>query len=192
MSRETEMLETLIGDLIDHPPPGVAPGDIEAWLRSHSAELIATVQRACNDRSGHYYEVGGTWYVDDQFLQNLAARHETLPMRADWEVLLPRGALRCRMLRGQPALPGQIGVLYSCEPLEDLEFPEQLHRWAQEQGLARFEGQWSQWPGPTSKPACGCSAAPRAPTSSSHACNCSSTSSHACTACRARHAEEHA
>lgn len=145
MTTETQMLEELIGDLIDHPPPGVAREEIEGWLRSHAAELIATVQRACAARPGHYYEVDGTWYVDDQFLQNLAARHETLPMRADWEVVLPQGALRCRMLRGQPALPGQVGVIYACEP-DEIEFPAQLHRWAQEQGLAHFEGQWPQWP----------------------------------------------
>jgi hypothetical protein len=189
MSREAEMLESLIGDLIDHPPPGVAPDEIEAWLRAHQAELIATVQRACNDRSGHYYEVDGTWYVDDQFLQNLAARHETLPMRADWEIVLPQGALRCRVLRGQSALPGQIGVLYACEPVDSLEFPAQLHRWAQEQGLARFEGQWSQWPGATTTPLktssnCGCAGAPRSPAPGSHGCGC--------TACKARHAEDHA
>ena len=185
MTREEAMLEELIGDLIDHPPPGVAPDQIEAWLRSHAAELIATVQRACDERPGHYYEVGGTWYVDDRFLQNLAARHETLPMRADWEVLLPQGALRCRMLRGQPALPGQVGVLYACEPVE-LEFPAQLHRWAQEQGLARFEGQWSEWPGTHASPSkgCGCAACTAKP--SGKGCGC--------TACNARHAgtEDHA
>lgn len=189
MSRESQMLDQLIGDLIDHPPPGVAPDEIEAWLRSHADELIATVQRACNDRSGHYYEVGGTWYVDDQFLQNLAARHDTLPMRADWEVMLPQGALRCRLQRGQPALPGQVGVLYACEPVDALEFPAQLHQWAQEHGLARFEGQWSQWPDPTtktapSKPGCGCSGAPKSPSPNSHDCGC--------TACKARHPEDHA
>ena len=189
MSRESQMLDQLIGDLIDHPPPGVAPDEIEAWLRSHADELIATVQRACNDRSGHYYAVSGTWYVDDQFLQNLAARHDTLPMRANWEVMLPQGALRCRLQRGQPALPGQVGVLYACEPVDALEFPAQLHQWAQEHGLARFEGQWSQWPDPTtkaapSKPGCGCSGAPKSPSPNSHDCGC--------TACKARHPEDHA
>lgn len=188
MSREAQMLEELIGDLIDHPPPGVTRDEIEGWLRSHADELIATVQRACNDRSGHYYEIGGTWYVDDQFLQNLAARHETLPMRADWEIVLPQGALRCRTLRGQPALPGQIGVLYACEPVDALEFPAQLHTWAQEQGLARFEGQWPQWPGTATatvkKSGCGCSGAPNSPAPNTQGCGC--------TACQTRHAEDHA
>lgn len=160
MTREEQMLEELIGDLLDHPPPGISSDEIEGWLRLHATELIATVTRACGERSGHYYEIGGTWYVDSQFLQNLSARHETLPMRADWEVLLPEGALRCRMLRDQTALPGQIGVLYACEPDDALEFPSQLHRWAQDQGLARFEGQWPQWPGkaPPAAHGCGCHA----------------------------------
>ncbi len=167
MTREEQMLEELIGDLLDHPPPGISSDEVGAWLRSHAAELIAAVNRACGERSGHYYEVGGTWYVDGQFLENLSSRHETLPMRADWEVLLPEGALRCRMQRGQTALPGQIGVLYACEPDDALEFPTQLHRWAQEQGLAQFEGQWPQWPS--------------APAKGAHGCGCH--------ACKVKHAE---
>jgi hypothetical protein len=159
VTREEQMLEDLISDLLDHPPPGISSDEVGAWLRLHAAELIAAVNRACGERSGHYYEVGGTWYVDGQFLQNLSSRHETLPMRADWEILLPEGALRCRMLQGQTALPGQIGVLYACEPDPALEFPTQLHRWAQEQGLANFEGQWPQWPAPPKGAhGCGCHA----------------------------------
>jgi hypothetical protein len=158
VTREEQMLEDLISDLIDHPPPGISSDEVGAWLRLHAAELIAAVNRACGERSGHYYEVGGTWYVDGQFLQNLSSRHETLPMRADWEILLPEGALRCRMLQGQTALPGQIGVLYACEPDPALEFPTQLHRWAQEQGLANFEGQWPQWPAAPKGAGCGCQA----------------------------------
>lgn len=154
MTREEQMLEQLIGDLLDTPPPGVSRDEIEAWLRSHAADLIATVQRACAEPSGHYYEIDGTWYVDDQFLQNLAARHEVLSVRADWEVLLFPGALRCRSQRGRPALPGQVGMIYACEPDDEIEFPAQLHRWAQEQGLAHFEGQWPTWPGKACCAAC--------------------------------------
>jgi hypothetical protein len=74
-------------------------------------------------------------------------------MRADWEILLPEGALRCRMLQGQTALPGQIGVLYACEPDPELEFPTQLHRWAQEQGLAASRASGRNGPPPRKAPA---------------------------------------
>ena len=116
MTREEQMLEQLIGDLLDNPPPGVAPSEMESWLRSRATDLIATVQKACADVSGHYYEIDGTWYVDDQFLRNLAARHEVLSVRADWEIQLFPGSLRCRSLRGRPALPGQVGLRWNAIP----------------------------------------------------------------------------
>jgi len=177
MTREEQMLEQLIGDLLDHPPPDIATADMEGWLRSRAPELIASVQRACADVSGHYYEVDGTWYVDDQFLKNLADRHEVVSVRADWEVWMPEGTMRCRSLRGRPALPGQLGMIYACEP-DRLELPAQLHQWAQVQGLARFEGQWPKWPTPSTAPACaGCEA--RAAASKGCGCkSCQSAHSH--------------
>lgn len=184
MNSELEMLELLLGDLLAHPPPGVSSTDIEGWIRSHASELCATIRRTCAAQSGHYYQVDDTWYVDNQFLQNLATRHETLPMRADWQVLLPQGVLWCRSKRGLAPLPGQVGVLYACEPDEGLDVAAALHQWAQEDGLARLEGQWQQWPAASaaitsapSKTVCGgCGAA------------C------ACTGCRAEHdhTEDHA
>ncbi len=184
MTREEQMLEQLIGDLLDHPPPGVAPSEMESWLRSHATDLIATVQKACADVSGHYYEIDGTWYVDDQFLRNLAARHEVLSVRADWEIQLFPGSLRCRSLRGRPALPGQVGLIYSCEPNDELEFPAQLHRWAQDHGLARFEGQWPKWPATTAPDPAACASCQARAAATTKGCGC--------TACKSAHSEDHA
>ena len=153
MNREHEMLELLLGDLLSHPPPGVSQVDIEAWIRGHAADLCAAVRRACAAQPGHYYQIDGTWYVDHQFLQNLAAQHETLPMRADWQVLLPQGALWCRSTREHAPLPGQVGMLYACEPDDGLDVAATLNQWAQQDGLARLEGEWPQWPAVSPSPA---------------------------------------
>ena len=181
MNREEEVLQTLLGDLIAHPPPGVSPEDIEGWIRAHAAELTATVLRACARQPGHFYQIDGTWFVDNQLLQNLATEHETLPVRADWQVLLPEGALVCRSMRGRPTLPGQVGLLYACVPDQELDLPATLRRWADEDGLAAAGGIWAEWPEETNtqtskKPGCG---------------GCGVTC--ACTGCRAEHdhAEDH-
>jgi hypothetical protein len=180
MNREDELLETLLADLLTHPPPGVSHADIEGWIRSHAAELSATVRRACANQPGHYYQVDGAWFVDNQFLQNLATQNETLPVRADWQVLLPEGALVCRSMRYR-SLPGQVGLLYACEPDGELDLPAALSRWAKEHGLATLGGVWAQWP----------EEAPAQPSKKAGCGGCGVTC--ACTGCRAEHdhSEDH-
>lgn len=103
-------------------------------------------------------------------------------MRADWEIQLFPGSLRCRSLRGRPALPGQVGLIYSCEPNDELEFPAQLHRWAQDHGLARFEGQWPKWPAATAPDPAACASCQARAAATTKGCGC--------TACKSAHSED--
>ena len=72
-------------------------------------------------------------------------------------------------------------MLYACEPDDGLDVATTLNQWAQQDGLARLEGEWPQWP-----------AALATPTPTKAGCGgCGAAC--ACTGCRAEHdhAEDH-
>lgn len=177
MTREERVLEQLIGDLLDNPPPGVAPSEMESWLRSRATNLIATVRKGLRQRLRPLLRgIEGTWYVDDQFLRNLAAHHER-PVRARrlGGPAVPRlPALPLAAWPPRPPRPGRMNLRLRAQ--RRAKIPAQLHRWAQEQGLARFEGQWPQWPARSSPDPTACASC-QARAAASKGCGCTACKS---------------
>jgi hypothetical protein len=123
---------------------------------------------------GSLYRVGTRRYVDSQAVYNLAGMHDVVQLPNGWRVLAAGGSVRCAVVEGRPALPGQRGALYELAAEGDVNLKAQRGAWLS-RNLVRAAGRFESWPGePAAASACGCIA---------KAC--------ACGPCRARHGQDH-
>lgn len=107
---------------------------------------------------GSLYRVGGRRYVDSQAIYNLTGAHAVVPLPNGWRVLAPGGSIRCAVVEGRPALPGQRGALYELAAEGDVNLKAQRTAWLS-RSLVRAAGRFESWPDETAvRSACGCAA----------------------------------
>ncbi len=129
-----------------------------------------------SSQPGSLYRIGARRYVDSQAIYNLAGAHDVVQLPNGWRVLAQGGAVRCAMVEGRAALPGQRGALYELAAEGDVNLKAQRTTWLS-RSLVRAAGRFESWPDePAAKTACGCAA----------------KASCACGPCRARHDHDHA
>lgn len=124
---------------------------------------------------GSLYRIGTRRYVDSQAIYNLAGAHNVVQLSNGWRVLTQGGSVRCSVVEGRQALPGQRGALYELAAEGDVNLKAQRTNWLS-RSLVRAAGRFESWPGqPAAQSACGCAA----------------KASCACGPCRARHGHDH-
>jgi len=128
-----------------------------------------------SSQPGSLYRIGTRRYVDSQAIYNLAGAHDVVQLPSGWRVLTQGGSVRCAVVEGRAALPGQRGALYELAAEGDVNMKAQRTTWLS-RSLVRAAGRFESWPDePAVKSACGCAA----------------KASCACGPCRARHDHDH-
>lgn len=127
---------------------------------------------------GSLYRVGNRRYVDSQAVYNVASTHEVVALPNGWRILVHGGSVRCAMVEGRPALPGQRGELYELTAGSGIDMKAHRAAW-RTQGLVQVAGRFDEWPG-KAKAGCGCTKASA----------CSATAGCACRKPHAPHHEE--